>query len=237
MRTRARPDGMVLVNGVGLGGTTTLSAGNALRLDARSARPRHRPRRRVRRGLPRDPGEHRRTRSAGRELTRQLLRDLPGDGPGPQPTPKMGDYERCTDCGRCVLGCPYGVKWDSRRFLDDAIERGARVVTGLPRRGGRHRGRPGDRRVGAGGLWRAASTPPTWSCSRPVAWPRRPSWSAPASPPSRVCSSTRCSAWRRDWPRRARSVEMTMPFVVQRQHYIISPYFDYLSFFFNRAWR
>lgn len=28
-----------------------------------------------------------------------------------------------------------------------------------------------------------------------------------------------------------------MPFVVQRDRYILSPYFDYLSFFFNRGWR
>jgi choline dehydrogenase-like flavoprotein len=27
-----------------------------------------------------------------------------------------------------------------------------------------------------------------------------------------------------------------MPFFVQRDHYILSPYFDYVSFFFNRAW-
>ncbi|HEY5529238.1 MAG TPA: GMC family oxidoreductase N-terminal domain-containing protein, partial [Thermoleophilia bacterium] len=30
--------------------------------------------------------------------------------------------------------------------------------------------------------------------------------------------------------------EIPMPFVVSRDEYIISPYFDYLSFFFNRAW-
>ena len=28
-----------------------------------------------------------------------------------------------------------------------------------------------------------------------------------------------------------------MPFVIQREHFILSPYFDYLSFFFNKAWR
>ena len=28
-----------------------------------------------------------------------------------------------------------------------------------------------------------------------------------------------------------------MPFVVQREHFILSPYFDYLSFFFNKAWQ
>jgi choline dehydrogenase-like flavoprotein len=31
--------------------------------------------------------------------------------------------------------------------------------------------------------------------------------------------------------------EIIMPFVVQQEHFIISPYFDYLSFFFNREWR
>jgi choline dehydrogenase-like flavoprotein len=28
-----------------------------------------------------------------------------------------------------------------------------------------------------------------------------------------------------------------MPFVVQKEHYIISPYFDHLSYFFNRRWK
>ncbi len=28
-----------------------------------------------------------------------------------------------------------------------------------------------------------------------------------------------------------------MPFFVRRDHYILSPYFDNLSYFFNRAWR
>lgn len=28
-----------------------------------------------------------------------------------------------------------------------------------------------------------------------------------------------------------------MPFVIQQDHFIISPYFDYLSFFFNRDWK
>ena len=43
--------------------------------------------------------------------------------------PKMGDVERCRHCGRCMLGCPHGRKWDSRSFLDEAGRRGARLVT------------------------------------------------------------------------------------------------------------
>jgi hypothetical protein len=31
--------------------------------------------------------------------------------------------------------------------------------------------------------------------------------------------------------------EVPMPFVIQRPGYIVSPYFDYLSFLFNRRWR
>jgi choline dehydrogenase-like flavoprotein len=30
--------------------------------------------------------------------------------------------------------------------------------------------------------------------------------------------------------------EIQMPFVVQRERFMLSPYFDYLSFFFNRRW-
>jgi choline dehydrogenase-like flavoprotein len=30
---------------------------------------------------------------------------------------------------------------------------------------------------------------------------------------------------------------MTMPFIVQKNHFILSPYFDFLSFFFNRRWK
>ena len=39
------------------------------------------------------------------------------------------------------------------------------------------------------------------------------------------------------WENIRQERELEMPFVVQREHMIISPYFDYLSFFFNRDWR
>jgi choline dehydrogenase-like flavoprotein len=31
--------------------------------------------------------------------------------------------------------------------------------------------------------------------------------------------------------------EIPMPFLIQRDSYIVSPYFDYVSFFFNKRWR
>jgi hypothetical protein len=39
------------------------------------------------------------------------------------------------------------------------------------------------------------------------------------------------------WPGSRQHREIPMPFVIQRPGYIISPYFDYLSFLFNRRWR
>ena len=39
------------------------------------------------------------------------------------------------------------------------------------------------------------------------------------------------------WPGCRQHHEVPMPFVVKRPGYIISPYFDYLSFLFDRRWR
>jgi choline dehydrogenase-like flavoprotein len=39
------------------------------------------------------------------------------------------------------------------------------------------------------------------------------------------------------WKGALQNRDISMPFVVQRDGFIISPYFDYLSFFFNRDWR
>jgi choline dehydrogenase-like flavoprotein len=39
------------------------------------------------------------------------------------------------------------------------------------------------------------------------------------------------------WPGAWQCSELAMPFVVQREHYILSPYFDWLSFMVDPAWR
>jgi choline dehydrogenase-like flavoprotein len=72
------------------------------------------------------------------EPTRRLFELCGAAGLAPRPSPKMIDFDRCLRCGRCVLGCPYGAKWDSRRFLDDALAKGARLfVDRVPARGSR----------------------------------------------------------------------------------------------------
>ena len=235
MRIRKTVEGMVHVNGAGTGGTTTLSAGNALRMDEPLRQIGIRLDREfeeLAREVPASTG-HQRTWSAP---TRRLFEIGERLGLQPRPTPKMIDFGRCRRCGRCVLGCPNGAKWDSRRFLDTAIERGARLVCGarvrkVVIRNGRAVGvrvRVGLRAVfypadlvilGAGGL----GTPALLERSGIPCEPRL------------FVDPVLCVA--APWPGGRQHREIPMPFVVQRPGYIISPYFDYLSFLFDRRWR
>ena len=235
MRARRASGGVVLVNGLTVGGTTTIATGNALRLDADLKAL----------GIDLDDEfdelahaipittahEH-----GWRDLTRELFAACADLGLEPWTTPKMGGHARCAHCGRCILGCPLDVKWDSRRFVDDALAQGARLLQGwrverLVVRNGRALGveaHAGARRrflgadlvvLAAGGL----GTPAILERSG-IACEARLS----VDPVLCVAGIRRGSA---------HCHEVAMPFVVQREGYIVSPYFDYLSFLFNRAWR
>jgi choline dehydrogenase-like flavoprotein len=234
-KIRRAGDGMVLVSGVGLGGTTTLCTGNALRmdgdlramgfdLDAEFEE--------IAREIPISTAHQRRWRHS----TRRLFEIFQEMGLDPRPTPKMGDPDRCINCGRCVLGCPQGAKWDSRRFLEVALANGADLVsscrvekvvvrdgraTGVEgRQGLTRRFYPADLVVlAAGGL----GTPVILDASGIECEP-----TLFVDPVLCVAANVPGSRLDRDIP---------MPFVSQRQGFILSPYFDYLSYFFNRAWR
>jgi choline dehydrogenase-like flavoprotein len=122
-------DGMVLVKGIGAGGTTTLSAGNAVRQDQDLKAI----------GINLDAEfqeladeipiytEHRKNWHAPTLAAYEVCGDLDLQ---PQPTPKMIRRDRCIGCGKCVLGCSRRAKWDSRNYLDRAIEKGAELVSG-----------------------------------------------------------------------------------------------------------
>lgn len=234
MRIRKTPD-MILVNGQGLGGTTTICTGNGLRvdhdlqalginLDAEFAE--------IAQEIPISTVHQKRWHKHTRRLF-AICQELALD---PQPTPKMGSYEQCISCGRCVLGCPQGAKWDSRRFLQVAIEHGAALQTGckvervmieqgratgvVARKGLLRRFYPADLVIlAAGGL----GTPIILQNSGIACEPR-----LSVDPVLTVAAL---------WPNALQCKEIEMPFVVQREHFMLSPYFDYLSFFFNKAWR
>jgi len=233
IRVRRTPE-MFLVNGIGLGGTTTICTGNALRMDQGlralgidlddefEA---------LYREVPVTTAHQRRWRAH----TRRLFEICSQMGLDPQPTPKMGAYERCTGCGRCVLGCARGAKWDSRQFLQVAVERGARVIekcrvervafeegraVGVEARVGWTRQRyTADLVVlAAGGFGTPAILDRSGiPCERLL-----------------FVDPVLCVATVIEDVRQCNEVEM--PFVVQREGYMLSPYFDYLSYLLNRGW-
>jgi choline dehydrogenase-like flavoprotein len=231
-RTRER---MVLVNGIGVGGTTTIATGNGIRADGALKNI----------GINLDPEfaalesevpvstAHQRW---WRPATIRLFEICQEMNLAPLPMPKMGDMQRCINCGHCVLGCPRGAKWDSRRFVDSARAAGATLVTGSPvervvfsgsralgvivRKGLRKRFIRADLVVLAAGGF---GTPVILENSGVECEKRL------------FVDPVLCVA--ANWRGAMQNKDISMPFVVQRDGFIISPYFDYLSFFFNRDWR
>ncbi|HEX9109623.1 MAG TPA: GMC family oxidoreductase N-terminal domain-containing protein [Longimicrobiales bacterium] len=234
MRVGKATDGMVLVRGQGTGGTTTIGTGNAAELDRglralgidladEFAE--------LRREIP-ITTDHRRAWRAATQRTYQVCDEMKL---GPAPLPKMGEHGHCRSCGRCIFGCPFAVKWDSRQFLKDARTRGAELLTGWRVRsvvlqgddaigveatsGLRGRFFPADVVVlAAGGL----------------GTPRILEASGVACEPRLFVDPVLCVA--APWPDAHQNEELAMPFFVERDHYMIAPYFDNLSYFFNRAW-
>jgi ferredoxin len=235
MRVRKAADGMLVVNGRGAGGTTTLSAGNALRFDQALREIGIRLDAEFEE-LGREVPQSTEHRGVWTPATRRLFAACEQLGLAPSPTPKMIDFSRCRRCGRCVLGCPNGAKWDSRRFLEEAVRKGAvlesrcrvrrvvirdgKAVGVLARRGVRAVFHPADLVVlAAGGL------------GTPVILER----SGIRCEQRLFVDPVLCVA--APWSESGQRREIPMPFVVQRPGYIIAPYFDYVSFLFDRRWR
>jgi choline dehydrogenase-like flavoprotein len=234
IRVRRTTD-MLLVNGIGTGGTTTMATGNGVRMDAdlrRLGLDLDREFREIEHEIPITTEHQRRWHPT----TRHLFRTCDDLGLGPVVLPKMGDVERCRHCGRCMLGCPYERKWDSRAYLDEAVRRGARLATGctvtkivsdggratgvVVRRGAVHRSVPADLVVLAAGGF---GTPAILERSGIVC--ERTLFVDPVlTVAARVSNAWQCN-------------EIEMPFVVQRDRYILSPYFDWISSLFNPRWR
>ena len=235
MRLRLAKDGLVIVNGRATGGTTVLSTGNGLRMDGELRKlgiDLDKEFEELAREIPASTGHM----ASWSEETRRLFELCKGKELSPSPVPKLVDQELCRNCGRCVLGCPNGAKWDSRRFLKEALSCGARLqigkyVTEVVIQNGRaigvHIGSGWRRKfisadlvvLAAGGL----GTPDILARSGIVCEPRL------------FVDPVLCVA--APWPASRQRHELPMPFVIQRPGYMISPYFDYLSHLFNPVWK
>jgi choline dehydrogenase-like flavoprotein len=227
--------GLIIVSGNATGGTTTLSAGNAVRADQGlkeigvDLEPEYQE---LEREVPLTTAH----RQNWRPATRELFSVCERMGLHPEPLPKFGAPGKCVNCGRCVLGCQHNAKWDARQFLDNARAAGAKLVTGcrvervvidggraagvLARQGWRVRFFPADLVVlAAGGL----------------GTPRILQQSGLACESGLFVDPVLCVAAECD--QAMQNKEISMPFAAFFEHYFIAPYFDHLSFLFNKKWR
>jgi choline dehydrogenase-like flavoprotein len=226
---------MLLVNGVGTGGTTTMATGNGIRMDEDLRAL----------GLDLDCEFEEIAReipiTTAHQLrwhptTRRLFRTFDDLGLDPVAVPKMGDAARCRHCGRCMLGCPYGRKWDSHTYLDQAVRLGARLIARSPvvrvvMEGGRatgvitrgmfgHHFVPADLvLLAAGGFGTPAILERSGIRCEPTLFVDPVLTVAARVPNAWLCN------------------EIEMPFVVQRDGYILSPYFDWISSLLHPQWR
>jgi choline dehydrogenase-like flavoprotein len=235
MRIRKTDHSMVLINGAGRGGTTTIATGSGVRMDGDLKAlgiNLDEEFEQIFREIPITTRHQRRWHPVTKRLF-GICREM---GLDPQPTPKMGNYDRCIRCGRCVFGCARGAKWDARRFLSQALEKGAKLIenctveqvvirngvaVGVAAKVGRRREfYPADFVVLAAGGF---GTPIILEKSGITCESR-----LFVDPVVCVAALSKRASCRN---------EISMPFIVQKDRYILSPYIDYLSFFFNRAWR
>ena len=128
MRIDKTIDGMVLVRGLTHGGSTTMSAGNALRCDEDLKAigiDLNKEFNEIYAEIPVSTAHEKNWY----ETTRQAYRTCSEMGLEPEATHKMIYDKYCTGCGKCVLGCPRGAKWDSRRLLHSAVKKGAHLLS------------------------------------------------------------------------------------------------------------
>lgn len=230
-----RSESMVMVNGVGIGGTTTLATGNAVRSDQGLRAV----------GIDLDSQfekldellpittEHQKYWNPATQELFNLFKEM---GLDPRPTPKLLKNPHCANCGRCAIGCPYGFKWDTRDMLPDAMKKGVKLitdcrvqklliqdgeVTGLKAvRGFREVTFQADLYILAAGGF-----------GTPVILEN----SGISCPETLFVDPVLCvAAVRKDF---GQDSQLLMPFYSRQEGYMLSPYIDYLSFFFHKKWR
>lgn len=221
---------MVMVYGRGVGGTTTLATGNAVRADEGLKRigiHLDEEFEQLYASLPITTNHQNRWSP----ITKQTFHVMEDMGLDPQPMPKLLRPQKCIMCGHCSIGCPTRAKWDTRELIEGLnVQTGCRVTkieikNGKAKRvhiekGLHHFTMEADVIVVAAGGY---GTPDILRAS------------GIECQPTLFVDPVLCVAAPMKGARQDR--QLLMPFVSRREKYILSPYMDWLSFFFNKQWR
>jgi choline dehydrogenase-like flavoprotein len=175
-------------------------------------------------------------RERWRPLTQKMYDKAEQLGYAPKPTPKIDDLSKCIGCGYCELGCVTGAKWDSRRVYKDYLGKGISLLTNatvqkvllddnracgvLVSHGSSMEKIKADVVVlSAGGLGTAQILRASNLPARENLWVDVVLTVGGVSKDSRMLS------------------EPPMAWFIKKDNYILSPYFDLLSYWFHKPWK
>lgn len=175
-------------------------------------------------------------REKWRPLTQHMYDIAECLGYTPKPTPKVTDLGKCIGCGYCELGCVTGAKWDSRRVYKDLIGKGITLMTNSPVKkvlleGNRARGvivshgLTSDR-INADVVVLSAGGVGTAQILRASKLPARDKlWVDVVLTIGGVSKNSNMLK------------EPPMAWFIKKDNYILSPYFDLLSYWFHKPWK
>ncbi len=175
-------------------------------------------------------------RERWRPLTQQMYDKAEQLGYTPKPTPKVDDLSKCIGCGYCELGCITGAKWDSRRVYKDYLGKGISLLTNttvekvllegnracgvLVSHGSSTEKIKADVVVlSAGGIGTAQILRASNLPARENLWVDVVLTVGGVSKGSRMLN------------------EPPMAWFIKKDNYILSPYFDLLSYWFHKPWK
>ena len=226
---------LAVFRGVTEGGCTSISSGNMVRAE--------RGLKEIGLNLSKEYEEIEKTltitpipRVRWRPLTQQMYDKAEQLGYSPKPTPKVDDLSKCIGCGHCVLGCITGAKWDSRSIYKDYLGKGILLLTNTPVQ----KVLLNDDRA-SGVLISHGSSTEKINADVVVL-------SAGGIGTAQILQASNLPAKETLWVDIVLTVggvsngsrmlnEPPMAWFIKKDNYILSPYFDLLSYWFHRPWK
>ena len=175
-------------------------------------------------------------REKWRPLSQKMFDEAEKLGHNPAPTPKAVDLQKCIGCGYCELGCVTGAKWDSRRLYQEFLGKGVSLRTNsavkkLVVENGRAVGvlvshGSSLERVDADVVVLSAGGIGTAQILRASDLPTHDNlWIDVVLTVGGISKNARMLN------------EPPMAWFIKKENYILSPYFDLLSYWFHKPWK
>jgi ferredoxin len=175
-------------------------------------------------------------REKWRPLSQKMFDEAQKLSLNPSATPKVCDLKKCVGCGYCELGCITGAKWDSRKQYRDLLGKGVTLQTGVKVQkviveAGQAKGVMATHgssieRIDADVVVLSAGGIGTAQIIRSSGLPVRDNlWVDVVLTVGGICKDARMLN------------EPPMVWFIKEDNYILSPYFDLLSYWFHKPWK